>query len=937
VKNYLFKTILIFLIIFSFNGLHSQVIVTTPTLPTASDEVLITFNATMGGGGMAGYTGDVYAHTGVTIDDNQWQHVIGQWGNNSTQPQLTRIGDDLYELLITPSIKEFYNVPDDENITQMCFVFRGSSGSPQTEDLFVNVVQEGLTVIIINPSWNYPFYDFGSTLPVQAQANNSETITLYINNQEVSSTTDATIAYQHEIDEYGKQWVKAIATLGDDIAVDSVYFYVRGESPVAELPEGLIPGINITDEDEVTLVLHDPPALKEFVFAIGDFNDWELDDAYYMNRTPSGTHYWITLSDLDPDMEYIYQYWIDGEIKLADPYCDKISDPWNDKWISDTNYPNLIQYPEGKTTGVASVYQINQEQYEWEVEDFTSPAKEDLVIYEMHIRDFVEGDYIITALEKLDYLEKLGVNAIELMPINEFEGNDSWGYNPSFYFAPDKAYGTKNDYKLFIDECHKRGIAVIIDMVLNHSFGLSPLVQMYFDPYAGDWGEPTADNPWYNQTCPHPPWCWGYDFDHESEYTIDFIDRVAEYWLTEFKVDGFRFDFTKGFTNVLSGGDGWYYNAQRVAILKRYADFIWSVNPNAYVILEHFTANDEEKELAEYRSDEGMGMLIWGNINHTYNEASMGWLNDSNFDWISYKKRGWNVPHLIGYMESHDEERLMYKNLTYGNSSNPGHDVKNLDIALARQKLVGAFFFTIPGPKMIWQFGELGYDVSIEYNGRTGRKPIRWNYYGVYNRRSLFNTWAELIALRKGFPVFSTDNISLSLSGAGKTIRLSHSDMDVIIVGNFDVTQQDISISFPNTGKWYEYFSQTDITIESANQTITMTPGEYRMYSTVFINREDYIVDVSQSTTISTRFDVHVWPNPFEELLSISIESAIREHYSINLTDINGRVLTNISNGMLLPGENLISWNKSIDLPKGIYILMVQTSSQRKAVKVFVN
>ncbi len=935
-KNHIIKPFLIFLFIFSFKGLFSQVIVATPALPTASDEVLITFNATLGGGGMAGYTGDVYAHTGVTIDDNQWQYVIGQWGNNSTQPQLTRIGDDLYELLITPSIREFYNVPDDKNITQMCFVFRSSAsdGQPQTENLFVDVVEEGLTIKLISPEWEYPFYNYGSTINVEAEANNSETITLFINNQEVTNTTEANISYEHEVDEYGKQWVKAIATSGDAVAMDSVYFYVRGESPVAELPEGLLPGINITGEEEVTLVLHDPPALKEFVFVIGDFNEWELDDAYYMNRTPSGTHYWITISNLDPDMEYIYQYWIDGEIKLADPYCDKISDPWDDKWISDTNYPNLILYPEGKTSGVASVFQINQESYEWEVEEFMSPAKEDLVIYEMHIRDFVEGDYIISALEKLDYLERLGVNAIELMPINEFEGNDSWGYNPSFYFAPDKAYGTKNDYKFFIDECHKRGIAVIIDMVLNHSYGQSPLVQMYSK---SNYWEPAPENPWYNEYCPHEPWCWGADFNHLSSYTQEFVDRVNQYWLTEFKVDGFRFDFTKGFTNVQTGGQGWNYDAVRVGLLKRMADQIWSVNPNAYVILEHFTANDEEKELAEYRSDEGMGMLIWGNINHTYNESSMGWLNDSNFDWISYKKRGWNAPHLIGYMESHDEERLMYKNLTYGNNSNPEHNVRNLDIALARQKLVGSFFFTIPGPKMIWQFGELGYDVSIEYNGRTGRKPIRWNYYGIYNRRSLYNTWAELIALRKGLPVFSTDNISLSLSGAGKSISLSHSDMSVLIVGNFDVTQQDISITFPHTGKWYEYFSQTDITVESSTQTFTMTPGEYRMYSTEFINREDYILDVSQSTTLSASFDIHVWPNPFEKVLSISIESTIREPFSINLMDLNGRVLTNISNGMLLPGENLVRWNKSMDLPKGIYILMVQTTSQRKAVKVFVN
>ena len=776
------KRILALLILACFVSFGIAQITSNPPLPTANDEVVITFDATQGNGNLAGYTGDVYTHTGVKIEgEPNWQFVIGTWGNNTTQPKLTRIETNLYELTITPSIRQYYNVPADKKILQMCFVFRAAAGSPQSEDLFVDVVEDGLTIKINSPQWEAPFYNFGASLSIEAQANSSENIILYVNNEEVSSSSSNTISYSHSIDQYGKQWVKAVATAGDESVADSVYFYVRGTIPVAELPSGLIPGINITGEDEVTLVLHDPPALKQFAFVIGDFNEWELDDDYYMNRTPDGKYYWITLSNLEPTQEYIYQYWIDGELKIADPYTEKVSDPWNDKWISSITYPNLVEYPVGKTTGIASVFQIQQEEYVWEATDFVPPTKGDLIIYELHIRDFVEGDFIMTVLDKLDYLETLGVNAIELMPINEFEGNDSWGYNPSFFFATDKAYGTKNNYKKFIDECHKRGIAVIIDMVLNHSFGQSPLVQMYFNASAGQYGQPTASNPWYNETCPHPPYCWGYDFDHMSQYTRDFIDRVADFWLTEFKVDGFRFDFTKGFTNTLTSGEGWNYNAQRVAVLKRYADFIWSVNPDTYVILEHFTDNTEEKELAEYRSGEGKGMMLWGNINHSYNEASMGWLTNSNFNWVSHKQRGWSVPHLIGYMESHDEERLMYKNLTYGNSSNPNHNVKELAVALERQKLVGAFYFTIPGPKMIWQFGELGYDVNIDFNGRTGRKPIRWNYYDVPERRALYNTWAEIIALRKAFPAFSTDNFSTSLSGAGKSITLLHNDMNVFI------------------------------------------------------------------------------------------------------------------------------------------------------------
>ena len=100
------------------------------------------------------------------------------------------------------------------------------------------------------------------------------------------------------------------------------------------------------------------------------------------------------------------------------------------------------------------------------------------------------------------------------------------------------------------------------------------------------------------------------------------------------------------------------------------ADSIWSVEPNAYVILEHWADNSEEKILAEY------GMMLWGNVTHGYQESGMGYVSGSNLSWGIYKQRNWSVPHLISYMESHDEERIMYKNITYGNSSS-NHNAKN--------------------------------------------------------------------------------------------------------------------------------------------------------------------------------------------------------------------------------------------------------------------
>ncbi|MEI9909455.1 MAG: hypothetical protein WDO71_07195 [Bacteroidota bacterium] len=143
-----------------------------------------------------------------------------------------------------------------------------------------------------------------------------------------------------------------------------------------------------------------------------------------------------------------------------------------------------------------------------------------------------------------------------------------------------------------------------------------------------------------------------------------------------------------------------------VAIWKRYYDTLQLKSPGSYAVLEHFAADAEEIELSDY------GMLLWGNSNYNYNEASMGFISTSNFERAIHSVRNWTQPYLMSYMESHDEERLMYKNLNFGNSSG-SYNTRDLNTALKRMELNAAFFLTIPGPKMIWQFGELGYDFSI--------------------------------------------------------------------------------------------------------------------------------------------------------------------------------------------------------------------------------
>ncbi|TFF35769.1 alpha-amylase family glycosyl hydrolase [Mucilaginibacter psychrotolerans] len=565
---------------------------------------------------------------------------------------------------------------------------------------------------------------------------------------------------------------------------------------------------------------------KTSMAVIGEFNNWAPTT---MSVTPDGNNWWVQIDNLDASKEYAYQYLVDGNLKVADPYCEKVLDPDNDKYIPATVYPGLKAYPAGQT-GIVSVMQANQPSYTWKNNTFTRPDKNKLVIYELHVRDFVGTHSYKTIKDTLNYLSNLGVNAIELMPVNEFEGNLSWGYNPSFYFAVDKYYGTKNDLKALIDECHSRGMAVILDMVLNHSFGQSPMVQLYFDKATN---KPTSNSPWFNVNPTHP-YNVGYDFNHESAATKYFAKNVIKFYMQQYKIDGYRFDLAKGFTERVSSDDASFaaYDASRVAIWNEYNNYIKSIdNNNFYNILEFFGSDREEKELADN------GMMFWSNLNYNFNEATMGYVPTSNFARLYYSNHtGFTQPdNIVSYMESHDEERLMYKNLQYGNSSG-SYNVKNLATALARQEAAAAFLFTAPGPKMVWQFGEVGYDVSIDQNGRTGEKPIHWEYNNDPLRHKLYATFAKLIKMKIKNSVFATSTISYNAAGSVKTAYLTGTGgLNVVVAGNFDVNTQSATLAFPSAGTWYDYMTGATINV-TLPYTIDMAPGEYHIYSNAVLN-----------------------------------------------------------------------------------------------------
>ena len=597
--------------------------------------------------------------------------------------------------------------------------------------------------------------------------------------------------------------------------------------PVKEaMPSGCSHGINYNPDGSVTVVLYDKDkngTSYDWCYVIGDFSGWQRQSEYAMKRDDAAGCWWYTFTGVDPDREYMFQYYLgkkDGTAaKVHDPYTEIVYDGYNDKYITSTTYPDLPAYPEG-TSGLVSAFKVNKDSYSWQNSSFSVSDPDDLVIYEMHFRDFTSTGDINGAMEKLDYLQDLGVNAIELMPVQEFEGNDSWGYNPCSYFALDKAYGTRRMYREFVDACHSRGIAVLVDVVYNQATGAHPYAKLYWDAT----GNKTAsNNPWFNVDAPHP-YSVFHDWNHEFELTREHVKKSLRYLIEEYRVDGFRFDLTKGFTNKNSTeSTASNYDQSRIDILKDYNNAIREVKSDAIVILEHFCAQDEEKALAQ------AGMKVWRNMNNAYCQAAMGFSSDSDFSGLW---TGSSMPFgsYVGFMESHDEERTAYKSKAYGNSAIMG----SVAARMKREALNAAFFLTVPGPKMLWQFQELGYDVSIETGGRTGKKPLHWEYYDDADRKALYDTYASLLKFRKENPEFFKSDASFSWKvgtsnwTSGRTITCKAGNKSFVVVGNFDTAEHTITVSLPSSGTWYSYFD-LDKSYTGSSVSITLGSGEWKL------------------------------------------------------------------------------------------------------------
>jgi len=918
-KNYLNqktmqKKLLTLLFSLSYLFITAQIVSISPSSAGADDNATLIFDATQGNGELVGAS-KVYAHHGVVISGpsgTDWSYVIGNWGQDDGVGEMTLVAGetDKWELELTPTIRQYFGANSNDNLYRISMVFRSADGGTKGTisagnygwgtvtanlDMYLNL-DAGDFVSITSPTNSSDFINPGENVTIGATASSAVTsMKIWIDEgtgfeEKASVNSGTTINYSYAPTMTTAAQIKITATINgiDYETVKSYNITVVQPSNIQALPAGVIAGINYDDTDatKVTLVLQAPG--KEYVYAVGDFSNWETQDIYQMNKTPDGEYFWVELTGLTAQQQYVFQYWINGNIKIGDPYADQVADPWNDQWIDASVFPNIPFYDKTDFS-IATVFQTGQNAYVWgSIENtWQRPDVNHLMIYELLVRDFIGTHNWNDLRDTLSYIKNLGVDAIEIMPFNEFEGNESWGYNPSYYFAPDKYYGTKDDLKKFIETCHEMGLAVIMDMVLNHAFGENPMVRMYFDSGAGT---PSADNPWFNKDYVGP-FQWGYDFNHESSYTEDFIDRVNRYWIDEFHVDGYRFDFTKGMTNNSPGGSIDGFDQSRIDILKRMADVIWNTDSEAYIILEHWGPAAEETQLANY------GMKLWRNRSYDFVPAANGF-NSGGFG-------GMQVQSHVSFFDSHDERRIAEHMISEG-QSNGGYNVKEDAIMYERAKMAAAFAFLHPGPKMMWQFDELGYDIHIDFNGRVGNKPLPWGpdglgYYEDPLRKYIYDAYKGILDVRNQIGPDTLAFAQFNHKNSGDVRRIAYNasgEIDLVVIGNFGLETAGINPQFAQAGMWYDYFSGDSIDVTITSTEIELKAGEWHIYTSKKIS------DGHPGVIAVYDNPVTITPYPFTKNNEITIRFDATKAFPNGTAGLVGADKVYIHSGVVLDSPN---------------------------------
>lgn len=749
-----------------------------PEAPTANDIITITVLDSSPG---------TWLRWGVNSDRNRWTSP-----HPSYYPPGTRVGDDKIGV-DTP-------LPDpDAQGNAVITLGPFNRGEQVVSSLHMAVNWMGVWDNNLGRNYNVPVrwkaaddakpvFRIKSPAP-DAAANNAvmieiETtiktpVTLYVNGEPIK-TLDRP-PYTHRLPlldrTFGRYQLTARTIVDGKVLLDSTTFWREPARIVRPLPEGVGYGATEHENGFVTFALHAPG--KKQVEIIGNFDGPDAAPRREVMFSDADGSWWIT-ENLDPGT-YWYQYIIDSSLTLGDPYARQVD------WTNPQGQKGWM--PEDART----VIHIGETPYAWAATNYQRPSLDELVIYELYIEDFAPNEGFEGITKRLDYIADLGVNAIEPMPWHPWTGRESWGYNPAFHFAVEQLYGTPDQLKRLIDECHKRGIAVIIDMVLNHAEWHSPLYQLYGNDYDA--------SPYFRAFSGHN---WGFPkIDQESPAVKRYAADVIRYWIQDFRIDGFRYDATRwtGWQGYNDWGASWF------AYVARQAD------PKNIQIAEHLpiepplvTGSEIDTSWhAEYR---------W-RIRDLLNTAS---LYPNGFsEAMDARRVGFSHPReRIPYTESHDEERVVRDLRRAGFGE---------DEVFRRAASALAITLTTPGVPMIYAGQEFGEATEK----RVGWNYLNWSLLNQEPNRRLHGLTKQLVNLRRYNTALHGDALEIITNDENTDLavyRRGDGERPVYVAVNFG--RETITSNVPfNTG---DGWSEIVTGMTQTEPTFTLLPGESRVW-----------------------------------------------------------------------------------------------------------
>ena len=479
----------------------------------------------------------------------------------------------------------------------------------------------------------------------------------------------------------------------------------------------------------------------------------------------------------------------------------EVSDPYATEIIDDVNQNSVVKIKDGQKI---------IDTYVWQHDDKPLPSNEELIIYELYTGGFSGGELdsnesgrFEDVINKLDYICELGINAVELMPIHEHPGQNGWGYNPRHYFAVESSYGSTFDLKHLIDECHGRGIRVLMDCIFNHSESEAPLTKINYDY-------------WYNREPSDPDNSWGPEFNYQKyDENLDikpawqFVGDIVRFWIEEYHIDGFRFDAAKQIGNFEFLG--WITQQARQAV----------TNKPFFNTAEYIPENPDLV---------GYGKPMDACWHESFYQQVLKHTSGDGFDLdglkqvIDCKQQGYGgTTSVINYIASHDHK---YTLAEFGDRNIFGES------AFKRAKLGTALLMTAVGIPLIWAGNEFG-----EYNPEEEIK-IDWTLLKNDFNQDLLGYYQGLIAFRKENHALRTDNIDFFYEDPETKVlaytRWNDEGSRVVVVINFSGNfLQDYTLdNFPQAGTWHEWTQNYDV--EAGEEKLIISLGKYEAQVLVY-------------------------------------------------------------------------------------------------------